>query len=137
MPLPSWLQAWSQQPADYARHTWATPTAWDSSDARARSVLLRHAQFNPYSLPKAAIQNLELLCINLESGSPISKIDDQTLKQHKFYVDCRLHFSDPRFVAGYCNGEKVPFVFVKWNSSGFFHSHPSTLDYLRLMGADL
>ena len=94
-------------------------------------------QFNPYALAKPAINDLERSCINLDAGQPITNINDPALKQHKFYVDCRIQFEDANFIAGYCEGKRVPYVLVRWCSSGFHHSQPATLEYLKTMGAKL
>lgn len=132
MPLPQWRRI----AVHYPKHRQATPKDWDRSKAKALSIGRRPvAQYNPRTMPLEVIETVELAC--LDERHAITDLNDESINVHKFYMDCRVHFGDPHFVAGYCDGEATPYVLVRWDSSGNYHGQPASVAYLRKQGVEL
>ena len=136
--------SWNRIPAGYDEHHRAGPKDWHASKARALSR--RKAQYNPIVATKEQWIKLELDCIEAcvnpigDKQIPamaITDLHDPKLKQHKFCLDCRVHFNDDNFTAGYCSEEPAHFILVKWCSSGEFHGQPATLEHVKKLGAAL
>lgn len=126
--LPDWRMF--REFCDY--HNRASPVDWLKSLARKLSRRPGKAQYNPLTIPPQNRDALEQHCI-LE-GNAITDLHSD-VKQHKFWLDCRDHFRDPNFVAGYCDGEDAHFIMVKWKSDGGFHGQPATWEFLFSKGA--
>jgi hypothetical protein len=119
--------------ASYPKHRQATRRDWDSS--KAKSLSLSDApvvQYNPYTMPLAVIEATERAAIREENA--ITDLGDDTVKVHKFYLDCATHFGSPGFVAGYCDGVETPYILVRWDLSGRYHGQPASIAYLRAQG---
>ena len=122
--------------AEYKAHMLANKASWARSEAARMSLSRRqNAQYNPNVLAGRQVYEIELACIEL--GIPITDIENCPDEDHKFYMDCRLYFDDPTFVAGVCLGEWTPYILVRWDSDGFYHGQPASIGYLKKNGAKL
>ncbi len=134
--MPNVLPNWLMFPEEYIVHHKATPRDWDVSNARRLSLGPHSkAQYNPHRIGRSHAEDLGRICIR--EGIPLTDLTNQDLKQHKFYLDCRIYFNEIDFVSGYCDGEKVPFILVKWKCDGGYHGQPATKELLNKKGAGL
>ncbi len=95
-----------------------------------------NAQYNPYEIPDlVATEEIELACI--ERGIPLTDLTDDSIKKHKFYLNCRDHLERPDIEIGYCSGNKAHHIYVEWKCDGGFHGRPICEKELRKKGVQI